>query len=77
MAWDRHRNIVGCAGSCNGPNSLWCADLARKFGVGNRLANRYFPQSAPHFLLKSRPADVEWQFEVVAGSFDEANDASD
>src|SRR5262249_58194216 len=33
MAWDRHRNIVGCACSCDGPNSLRGADLVCEVGV--------------------------------------------
>src|SRR5262245_20142225 len=56
---------------------LRCADAARDLSVARWRAGRSTTQRLPSALLKSRAANVEREIETIAGSLDQADDASD
>src|SRR3954465_2364301 len=74
MARHDQRNRVRPAGAADGAHGGGCADGARDFRIGARLAARDAPQLLPHAALEHRAADIDRHARQGAFAGDEAAD---
>ena len=73
MARDRHRQTVGAAGLCHGPDGFGRADPLGDLGIAGGAADRDFPQGLPDPLLKRGALHIQRQVQADRRRFDKTD----